>query len=273
MPYRAPRYSHLHAAQDVGVAAIDLDGATALAGFPIDNLIDDRQGTVMKLAAAVSGLNIDIDLGANFVTGINRLIIPPNHNIDAITIVDDDNAGFATPATLHALDTGPTPGALIDIDTFDTGASTQQFIRITLGTGSKQYFLPQIFLTKVVTLVVGPNLRRAIDQQSANFARQIQPSGLSPTVQLGPLQRRLEYLYEAPIEGADLTALEALIDAVGMSRPFYLDPASFSATPAIDDPPISAKFEVMPDVIYAVDVASTGVRQKAFALSIIESFD
>lgn len=273
MPYRAPRYSHLHAAQDVGVAAIDLDGDTALSGFPIDNLVDDRQGTIMKLDTAVAGLNIDIDLGVGFVTGINRLLIPPNHNIDAITIVDDDNAGFATPATLHALDTGPTPGALIDIDPFDTGASTQRFIRITLGTGSKQYFLPQIFLTKVVTLVVGPNLRRAIDQQVDNFARQIQPSGLSPTVQLGPQQRVVEYLYEAPIEGADLTAMEALIKAVGVVRPFYLDPASFSATPAVDDPAQFSKFVTMPDGIFAVDVASIGTRQKAFALSIIESID
>lgn len=273
MPYRSPRYSHLHAARDVGVAAIDLDGDSAAAGFPIDNLIDDRQGTIFKTSTAVSGLNIDIDLGAGFVTGINRLIVPPNHNIDAITIVDDDNAGFGSPATLHALDTGPTPGAQIDIDPFSDGASTQQFVRITIGTGSKQYFLPQIFLTKVVTLVVGPNLRRSVDEQLANFARQVQPTGIQPTVQLGPLQRRIEYLYEAPIQGADLTAMEALINDVGMSRPFYLDPASFSATPSVDDPALFAKFETMPNVIYAVDVASTGVRSKAFGLRIIENID
>ena len=77
MPYRAPRYSHLHAARDVGVAAIDLDGDAAAAGFPIDNLIDDRQGTIFKTSTAVSGLNIDIDLGLGFVTGISRLILPP----------------------------------------------------------------------------------------------------------------------------------------------------------------------------------------------------
>ncbi len=273
MPYRAPRYSHLHAARDVGAGAISLNGDTALAGFPIDNLIDDRQGTIMKLTTAVASMDIDIDLGPNFVTGLSRLIIPPNHNIDSVTVIDDDAADFVGANTLHATDTGPSPGVLIDIDPFDTGNSTQRFIRITLGSGTKQYFLPQIFLTKVVTLVVGPNLRRAIDQQSANFARQIQPQGLSPTVQLGPQQRRLAYLYEAPIQDADLTALEALIASVGMSRPFYLDPASFSATPSVDDPPISAKFETMPDAIYAVDVASTGTRQKAFALSIIESID
>ena len=278
MAYRVPRYSHVHAARDVGAAGISLDGDSAHADFPIDNLIDDRAGTIFKFSASVVNPNIEIDLGASFaadgLSGLSRLIIPRNHNIEEIGVFDDDAADFVGKTTLHATDSSVVAGQQIDIE-FDTANSTQRFIQLAI-VGTAQFFLPQIFLTKIIfdsPTSPGPTLQRSPDGKRANFARQNQPTGQSPTVQLGPQQRLIEYDYENPLEGADLTAMEALVDSVGMDRPFYVDPASFSTPPETDEPVLWMKFEEMPSPNYSVLVPMSGTRSKNYTLRLIESLD
>ena len=270
MAFRAPRYSYVHAAREVGVAAITLSDA-ASADFPVDNLIDDRAGTIFKFNASAVNPTIDFDLGANFDTGLSRLIIPSNHDIESVTVEQDTGGSFASPTTLHAADTGINAGVLYDSGPFDQQNSTERFIRVTIN-GTAQFKIPQIILTKIVTLAKGPFLRDSRDEKIANVARQVQPTGLSPTVQLGPQQRVIEYEYPL-VEGADLTAMELLVNTVGMSFPFFVDPASFSTPPETDEPVLWMKFAEMPNSSNTVLVPSNQARSKAYQLRLIESLD
>jgi len=268
MAYRAPRFCWVHAARTVGASAITVSD-TAHADYPKANLVDDRASTLFKWSASVTDPTIDINLGANYDTGINRLIIPYNHNIEQLSIQEADNASFTLATTLLAATTSPVAGEQIDLTFAD---STERYIRITI-VGSDQYYLPQLVLTKVVTLTVGPDLSRSVDGYRSNTTRLEQNTGISPTVQHGPDQRVLEYIYEFGLSGDDLTNMEAMIAGVGMRKPLWVDPASFSATPATDDPPLWMKFDTPPQSLLFVNVASTGVKAKTYRLQLIESLD
>lgn len=276
MAYRAPRYSYVHAARDVGASAITVSD-TAHADFPKDNLIDDRNQTLFKWSAAVTNPSIVIDLGSGFVTGLSRLIIPADHNIESIYIEQDTTSGFASPTALHASsgtpDTTPTPGTLYDSGTFDTANSSEQFIRVNIVGSSTQYYLAQLFLTKTLTLTVGPDLSGSADHYRANVTRLEQNTGMLPTIQHGPQQRMIDYVYPAALSSTDLSAMEAFLASVGMARPFYVDPASFSTPPETDEPALCMKLLTMPRVTNAVDVPFSGVRRKVFNLQLIESVD
>lgn len=272
MAYRAPQYSHLHAARDAGASAITVSN-TAHADFPKENMIDDRpNGTLFKWSGSFTNPTISIDLGAGFPTGLNRLIIPANHNIQELSVIEDQTDTFASPTTLHSADTAPVPGVLYDSGPFNTNVSTSQFIRVTI-IGTAQYFIPELFLTKILTFTPGPDLRNSTDGRVANVTRLEQASGISPTVQNGPNQRVIEYLYNSPLSGADLTAMESFINSVGMARPFYVDPASFSTPPKTDEPALCMKFVQMPELRYTVEVPMSGTRVKAVRISLIESVD
>ena len=95
MAYRAMRASHVHAAREVGAAAITVSD-TAHTDFPEDNLIDDRAATRFMWSGSVVNPTIDIDLGSGPDTGLNRLIIPANHNIESITVQEDDDSGYGS---------------------------------------------------------------------------------------------------------------------------------------------------------------------------------
>ena len=124
-----------------------------------------------------------------------------------------------------------------------------------------------------MTLTVGPVLADAVDEKRANVTRLIQSTGLSPTIQNGPQQRYLEYEYEFALETTDLTKIEALVDAVGMSVPFYVDPASFSTPPETDEPALAVKFVEMPSSRLSVQVPMVNTRAKTYTLRLIESLD
>lgn len=270
MAFFLPRYSHVHAARDVGAAEITVSD-TPHTDFPVRNLIDDRSKTLFKWSASVVNPTIDIDLGDGFVTGISRLIIPSNHNIESITVQDDDASDFVGATTLHAADTSINAGTLYDSGAFDTGNSTQRYIRITIN-GTDQFFLPQIVLTKIVTFTVGPDIKDSEDEKRDNVARQLQPTGISPTVQLGPQQRLIDYEYPI-VEGDDLTAMELLVDDVGKILPFWVDPASFSTPRETDEPVLWMKFAQMPTSSNTVLVPSSQARSKEYSLQLIESLD
>jgi hypothetical protein len=253
----------------VGASAITLSHS-AHADFPIDNLIDDRAGTLFKFAATQEDPYIGIDLGSGFVTGLVRLIIPANHNIEKVQVYQDDDAGFPSPYSLSALHTA-TPGTQIDLSLSEPTSARHILVRFW-NTSTTQHFLSQLVLTKIETLTVGPDLANSADGYRANVTRLIQNTGLMPSILHGPQQRVMEYSY-APIEGDDLTAMEALIATVGMDKPFWVDPASFSATPAADDPPIWMKFDDMPESRHTVLVPMSNAESKAFSLRLIESLD
>jgi len=268
MAYRAPRYCHLHAAREVGASAITLTVGTAHADFPVDNLIDDRAQTLFKFATSVGTPTIIVNLGAGWETGINRLIIPAGHNCTTVRVAEADNVGMSGLAYL-CVNTDISGGALASID---LTASQDQYLQLIFS-ATGQFYIPQLIFTKTVTLTVGPTLADSPDGYIANVTRINQNTGQSPTVQHGPQQRVVEYTYENPLDTTDLTAMESLIADVGMHRPFYVDPHSFSATPDTSDPAICMKFAEMPETRNSTLVPMSGTESKTFRLSLIESVD
>jgi hypothetical protein len=241
---------------------------TAHTDFPIDNLIDDRAGTLFKFA----GTNlhtIDVDLGPDFDIGIDRLIIPANHNITWLRVREDSDSGYGSMQNLKD-GVENVVGELIDLE-FES-ASTERYIRVDFY-ASAQHYLSQLVLTKIVTLDVGPALADSTDGKIDNVTRLERNNGQSPTIQHGPQQRVIEYEYESPLEGGDLTAMEALVNSVGMHRPFWVDPAEFHATPGTDEPVLWMKFAEMPESRNSILVPMNGARSKVYRLSLIESLD
>jgi hypothetical protein len=273
MAYRAPRYSYHHAARDRGAGNVTISD-TEVAAFPQENMADDRAGTVFLWTGTPTNPTVDIDLGeAPFETGYNRLILPPSHNVERLTVEQADNEDFdSNLETLHADNTDPVAETLYDSGEFDTQASDRRYIRITF-TGSSAQWLSQLVLTKINTLTVGPTLADAPDGKIDNVTTLIQNTGRRPSIQHGPQQRVLEYPYEYALSGDDLTTMEALIAAVGMAVPFFVDPASFSTPPETDEPALWMKFSGMPESRLAVDVPMNATRSKTFRLSLIESLD
>jgi hypothetical protein len=163
----------------------------------------------------VARRTIDVDLGAGFVTGIDRLWIP-NHDITASYIVqEDDNAGFTSATTLKA--GSMTSGT--DLDTSLT-ASTERYLRVKF-VQSGAWSLGQLWYSTTVTTTAGPEQGWA-DTLIPNVIQF--PSG--DAIQTDSDQQLFELRY--PVAGAaaaaDKTNLEALIAAVSTYRPFLLDP-------------------------------------------------
>jgi hypothetical protein len=232
-------------------------------------LVDERVQTLFAFADSYVNPWVVVDLGSDFITGLDRIIIPANHNIINLLVADADSdsmSGYVTRLTATAV----TPGTPIDL-TFNSSVSGKRYIGVRFN-GENLYYLPQLFFTKTETLTVGPDLANSADGYRANVTRLIQNTGLAPTVLHGPQQRVMEYNY-APIEGDDLATMEALIAYAGMDKPFFVDPASFSETPAADDPPIRMKFDDMPESRHTVLVPMSNAESKAFSLRLIESLD
>jgi hypothetical protein len=265
MAYRAPRYSYVHAARDVGAGEITLSHA-ADADFPVSNLIDDRAQTLFKFNSSNESPYINIDLGAGFAE-LDRLIIPANHNLENVRVRQDVDSGYGSMNGLTGnVDT--TPGIQIDMEF--TATHDERYIRVEFNS-TAQHYLPQIVLTKIQTLTVGPDIADSPDAKIDNVTRLEQNTGQSPTIQHGPQQRVIEYEYESPLSGADLTAMDAHVNSVGMHRPFWVDPAAF--TPFTDEPVLWMKFADMPRSDNSILVPMVGARSKTYRLSLIESLD
>ena len=274
MAYRGLRFSHLHAFRDVGAAAVGYEPSDSGAepDFPADNLIDDRNGTLFQLDTVNGQPGVWVDLGANFVTGIDRLIIPANHDWEKLTVIESDGQNL-DPVTRFLVDIAGitvTAGTLIDIE-FDL-ASTERYLLLT-SVGGTAHICSQLIYTKIVTLSVDPKLAGATDEKHANFTQLDQSTGRSPRVQHGPDQRVFRFEWDTPIPSADVVKMEALIADVGMQHPFYIDPPSYSTPPETDEPVLCVKFVRMPRSLVSVAVPKSGTLQKTYSWDLIECID
>lgn len=221
MSWRNPQYAYRHAARDAGAAAITPD-ATVDANFPKQNLIDNRMTVPFKWTNSIIDHQIDIDQGASFPTELNRLWIPPGHNLPTahIQVEEDDNSGFTSPTTLFA-DTliGGLTTTAVDIT---ITASSERYLRVSFPTVAGAWEFNQLFITELITTTRGPE-PNWIDQPRSNVLQF--ESGDS--VQLDPDQRFIEYSYRwlGREVATDLTKIEALVDYVSTHRPFLLDTA------------------------------------------------
>ena len=270
MAFRAPRFSYENAYRDRGVANISLDSGTAHADFPLDNLMDDRIAFAFRMASA-DILRIDLDLGASFETGYDGILIGGQTYTPVIsaTVIEASDAAFTADWKLLGSTAQKSDGTAVS--KLLNFPSSQRYIRFS-SLFSSTYQITELVLTKIVTFTKDPDLRGSRDDHEHSFHRFAQPSGRSPTVQYGARRRRIDYQYD-DLTGADLVAMDAFIDAVGMSTPFWVDPASFSTPPETDEPPLWMKFASPPVVTSGRMVPADGTEAKSFHLKLIESLD
>lgn len=225
MAWRNPQYNFVHAVRTAGAASITPTPAAA-AGFPVDNLIDDRAGSLFKFTSSGAGSTLVIDRGAGSLDAIDRLLIPAGHNITGtIDLEADDNAGFTSPTALltnEAVATG-----LID-ETF--ASNTERYLKITFdATGTWE--ITQLIFTEKRTTTRGPNpLPGWPDQLIDNTLLFPKASGVVAALELGADRRRIQYDYRV-LESADELVFSDLWTECATARPFFLDPAYDDETP------------------------------------------
>ena len=275
MAFRNFRYAHLHAARDAGVSALTAPGHAIDADFPLDNLIDNRSSDPMKFATSKIDSRILLDRGAGTLDAVDRFIIPAGHNIDGVggtVLLDaaDDEAMTTNNTVLVAsVDNSQT---VID-ETFTS--NSQRYLRIWLGTSSSDagaWEIPQMIWTSTVEFTAGPDLALTTDERITNATHYTQRNGMASSVQYGTTQRRFEVPYRR-IGGADLTAMESLITAVGITKPLLVDPPSYSSPAATDEPVRWMKLASYPQSGYETFVPQKGSNYKRFNLSLIDHLD
>jgi hypothetical protein len=216
MAWRNPQFAYLHAARDVGVASITPDGA--FTGSSKAYLIDDRPSVQFTWdGPAAANHTIDIDLGANWVTGLDRLYIP-NHDITSNwTLTEDTTSDFATDPQVRG---AGVCSAGVDFDGPIGTPTEDRYLRIKF-ISSGAWSMGQLWISTTVTTTAGPE-QGWTDELIPNVIQF--PSG--DAIQTDSDQQLFEFRY--PVAGAaaaaDKTNLEALIAAVSTYRPFLLDP-------------------------------------------------
>ncbi len=270
MAWRRPLYSYENALRERGIANVDLRVGSAVAGFPLDNLFDNRIGFVTRTLNGVTPTSIRLDLGASPTTGYRRITIAGQigFNANTFSIIEASDAAFTADfALLGITPTGAVDGKATGVGFF---FSSQRYIKITqLFLGTHQ--LPEMTITKfvIISAAKSPEVSGAINGYRYNVSRLTQPNGVAPTVQHGARQRVIEYNYK-DLTGDDLTAMQTFIDAVGMDQPFWLYPSSDSAT---DPAPLWMRFDREPVVTEGRRVPGAGTRSRNYNLKLLEVLD
>lgn len=268
MSFRNIRIFYKHYPRDeAGISGITSNN-TVETDFPLENLIDDRQTTKMKFASVEADHFIDIDMGASFTGLTDRLMIPAGHSLDGIACVLRGDT--FTPPTTSRRNFTPSGSGIIK-EVVSDSETTKRHWRLEFGSGAHE--IHGLILTLVKSFNVGFNMPDAEEGFIDNFRRLQQPSGISPTIQTGARQRIMDFPFERALETTDLATMEDWIATVGMHRPFYVDPPSFSAIPNTDDPSILCKFRESPVSRWGVAVPNTETEKKKFTLRLIESLD
>ena len=145
-------------------------------------------------------------------------------------------------------------------------SGNQRYLRMRIiGTGTWE--IPELIFTRTRTLTRGPD-PEWIDRKRPNTLVFQKESGAAALLSLGADRREFEFSYRG-VDDADATndlaLLLALIDAVGTSRPFYLDPP-FDTEAAVwvvrDEPGLDGHEGLVP--------AATDAPVKRITLSMLE---
>jgi len=185
----------------------------AASGFPLYRVHDRDIG---KLFKATTTSNVTVKLGAAPITMVDRLIIPPGHNLNSVTVTvaySDDDVTYHNAASQVVL-----PG-LVDLPFAAPVAAL--FWRIMLPSSGAPVEIPELFLTSTY-------------EHPRNPARPSGPHDLTPTmevvqlaggqirtVRLGEPRRRRVYRLEG-VSAAHKVALEELEAAWADGKPFWI---------------------------------------------------
>lgn len=227
MAWRNPQYSFLHAARTAGVSALSSNNTIA-AAFPLDNLIDDRAGSLTKADASAADHYLQLDRGAGGLEELAHLFIPAGHNLNGIDIrvqTATDAAMTVPTAILATVD--PATTGLIDLAM--TGGTEAQrrrrYVRLDFPNDNFTFELPQLVYSRERTTTRGPNpLPGWSDRLVDNTLLFPKSSGVVAALELGADRRRIEYEYRF-LETADELVFSDLWTECATARPFFLDPA------------------------------------------------
>ena len=268
MAYRAPQYYYQNAYRDRGISNITLTQGVENPDHPLVNLIDDRMRFIFKKTAAIA-LIVDIDLGASpdafdfLISGATDVV--PQFRA---SMLDDDNPAFSSFRFVGLMN----PIRAINSKNILTSSPPQQYFRVIQILSTLVFPHAQWSLSKQVTFSDDPEIAGLTNELAYNYDRSETDTGQTTTVQRDGTQRRLQYIYPA-LTGADLAEMESMIDFVGMDKPFFVDPHSFSDDPDVDDPPLWMKFETEPRSTNALTVPADGIEAKRFELNLIEALE
>lgn len=265
MAFRNFQVNFVHALRHHGIGAVSSVFAVD-ADFPLDYLIDDSATRTMRFDASLTGHKIDLDRGADFATAptFSRMIVPAGNNLTSNAKFRDDSVPTfdSPPAELGQIAMTQDLGDQVDI-TFTQ--PTQRYVRVIFqGTGL--WHIPELIYTEARTFTRGADLDDMGDTFIHKTIRIEHQSGAVSVVVRGPRHRLMAAKWHN-LSSTDLDILSDLIDEVGTSRPFYIDPPSFSS-PAGDDEP--ARWVKLPEDIvkeWATSIPGKGVKQQSIEMA------
>lgn len=222
MSYRNPLWGLAHAAREMGAGNITTDEEDT--SYPIENMIDDRFGfgPVFKFETSVATHYIILDMAYTLAsTGHDRLYIPQGHNLNGakLKIEEDTDTTFdgstGNTTTLYS-ETAISSSLSLDIP---FTAQSLRYLKISFPTNAGIWEITQLYVTKTLATVVGPNPRWT-DELVPNVMQF--PNG--DTVQYDNSQRHIIYDYDAVglASAGDLAVFDWLMENNFTHHPFLL---------------------------------------------------
>jgi len=262
MAFRNFRIGFLNAYREAGISALS-SGNAVNSSFPLDNVMDDSAGRTMRFNASVNGHTLDINRGAGFASlrGIDRIWLAAGHNININLRVLQHTASDFSGATVLMVNTAVTLGQAFQAE---FTKSDEQYIRVQFN-DTGLWHVPEIVLSETRTFTRGADLDDANDTLESINRRILHEDGAVSFIELGGPRRRFSATWNRA-QTADLTLLQDLIDEVGTSRPFLVDPPSFSVTPDTDEPVRWVRLANDVTQEWATGVTGGGVKKQTFTL-------
>jgi len=147
--YANPAYGIRHAAAEAGFAKITTKYATA-AGFGKERLIDYRGALLMKFAASQADHDVEIDRGTGLLEALDRLAIPPGHNLSGVDL--EIYGGATSPAATLLAETVVALSSLwVD---FAFPASSDRYLRLKFNT-TGTWELGELWFTRYLQPATG----------------------------------------------------------------------------------------------------------------------
>jgi hypothetical protein len=185
--------------------------------FPGYRLYDRDIGKLFKGDSTTNPFLITLDQDVT-VYAADRLIIPPGHNLDGLSLkiqYSTDNFGSDIHDAVSWVQSG---SGLID-KSFAT--QTKQYWRLNIAAPAQAPELPEMFLGPSYTFVVNP-LFGAREGRKRNELNDETRSGLDFDVQFGDLKeyRAYEFKDMGPAQKTEFKALETLCGGI---KPFWIE--------------------------------------------------
>jgi hypothetical protein len=224
MTHQTPSYNFLHAAADAGVGALTSSTTPGEAtGYPLDNLIDYRVSSLFRFGQNGWG-SVKVDRGTQPMSeACDRIIIPAGHNLENATVCNVhssvNDSDWTTRVANWDQSAESDPDGIISKDF--SASTTDRYLRFRIQTVGYAWEFGQLFFTRKRTPTRGPD-PDWIEQQVSNTVSVPFPARTA-SLSLAANRWRYQFKYNR-LDGADLTLLDDLIEAVGIDLlPFYFD--------------------------------------------------